>query len=899
MRKIKLLVISLLLVLVTPFEIVAASSGYEVSSNENQNESNAQVSSHELHEEELKDEVANNKDARSKDIGSETDLSNSEESSKTLNEKNVETEITSESESNNEQETDEAKNEENHNSVRPERQSATTNAETLSINSIKKEIKKTNISRLGHLRSGATIYETIGVPTSAIESKDYLNAVYYIKQQAELNGETYYLISTKPSRTDGVIGWVKAKDMSTHPHKTVDKNKKTLYFKGTGKAYSKAWGGSKDLVIEDMSQYAHEEFHVNLTETVGKNTWYRGVLNGQTIWLHSSYVLESINIEKSNISRLGHLRSGATIYKKIGVPSTAISANDYYNAVYYIKQQAKFNGETYYLISTKPSRTDGVIGWVKAKDMSTHPHKTVDKNKKTLYFKGTGKAYSKAWGGSKDLVIEDMSQYANHVFKVNLTETVGKNTWYRGVLNGQTIWLHSSYVTTLEKSNISRLGHLRSGATIYKTIGDPASAISAKDYYNAVYYIKQQAKLSNDTYYLISTKPSRTNGVIGWVKAQDMSTHSHKTVDKKKKVLLVKGTGKAYSKAWGGSKDLVYEDLSNYKDEAFYIDLTETVGKNTWYRGELGNKKVWIHESYLSKSNYKYVNYNLTLAKAVELQMKVAPQTDLGIAYVSKAYIDKNHRVDVSPGSRLNVRKSPGGSIIGSLSRGQKVKILGETNNGWYKIEYGYLGRFSNATKEQVQYYLDPNNFINDPIQQFQFLDLSKPSGATADTLNKLLKGKGILEGMGQAFIDAANKHGINDIYLVSHALLETGNGTSDLATGKIKRNGKSIYNMYGIGAYDSCPLKCGADRAAQEGWYSPEDAIIGGAAFIGNDYIKSGQNTLYKIRWNPQSMVRYGYASHQYASDIGWAAKQVNTMYDLYKLLDQFVLRLEVPQYK
>ena len=253
MRKIKLLVISLLLVLVTPFEIVAASSGYEVSSNENQNESNAQVSSHELHEEELKDEVANNKDARSKDIGSETDLSNSEESSKTLNEKNVETEITSESESNNEQETDEAKNEENHNSVRPERQSATTNAETLSINSIKKEIKKTNISRLGHLRSGATIYETIGVPTSAIESKDYLNAVYYIKQQAELNGETYYLISTKPSRTDGVIGWVKAKDMSTHPHKTVDKNKKTLYFKGTGKAYSKAWGGSKDLVIEDST----------------------------------------------------------------------------------------------------------------------------------------------------------------------------------------------------------------------------------------------------------------------------------------------------------------------------------------------------------------------------------------------------------------------------------------------------------------------------------------------------------------------------------------------------------------------------------------------------------------------------------------------------------------------
>src|SRR5699024_10016193 len=114
-------------------------------------------------------------------------------------------------------------------------------------------------------------------------------------------------------------------------------------------------------------------------------------------------------------------------------------------------------------------------------------------------------------------------------------------------------------------------------------------------------------------------------------------------------------------------------------------------------------------------------------------------------------------------------------------------------------------------------------------------------------------------------FIDAGRQNGISDVYLLSHALLETGNGKSALANG-IKYKGKTVYNMYGIGAVDSCPEECGAKRAYEEGWFSPKEAIIGGAAFIGNGYIQSGQNTLYKMRWNPESMSNTNSASHQYA---------------------------------
>ena len=44
---------------------------------------------------------------------------------------------------------------------------------------------------------------------------------------------------------------------------------------------------------------------------------------------------------------------------------------------------------------------------------------------------------------------------------------------------------------------------------------------------------------------------------------------------------------------------------------------------------------------------------------------------------------------------------------------------------------------------------------------------------------DKILKGKGILAGKGDAFIKAGLTNKINEVYLISHALLETGNGKS------------------------------------------------------------------------------------------------------------------------
>ena len=76
-------------------------------------------------------------------------------------------------------------------------------------------------------------------------------------------------------------------------------------------------------------------------------------------------------------------------------------------------------------------------------------------------------------------------------------------------------------------------------------------------------------------------------------------------------------------------------------------------------------------------------------------------------------------------------------------------------------------------------------------------------------------------------------------MYLVSHALLETGNGTSDLATG-ISVNGKTVYNMFGIHAYDSDANYYGSQYAYNQGWFSVDEAIKGGAEFISGLYINN-----------------------------------------------------------
>ena len=72
--------------------------------------------------------------------------------------------------------------------------------------------------------------------------------------------------------------------------------------------------------------------------------------------------------------------------------------------------------------------------------------------------------------------------------------------------------------------------------------------------------------------------------------------------------------------------------------------------------------------------------------------------------------------------------------------------------------------------------------------------------------------------------------------------------------------------------------------------------AIEGGAKWISENYInnsKYGQNTLYKMRWNPEKP-----AEHQYATDIAWASKQAKSMSSMFEAFPTAKYKFEIPRY-
>ena len=247
--------------------------------------------------------------------------------------------------------------------------------------------------------------------------------------------------------------------------------------------------------------------------------------------------------------------------------------------------------------------------------------------------------------------------------------------------------------------------------------------------------------------------------------------------------------------------------------------------------GSLSDNVVDMNKTYASEGGVSYTTYDMTLDEMAELQMTLNPPP---------------------------------------------------------KNEGGY------ASLEETKEYLDPNQF-SAGAYKYQFLDLSHYSGVSEDALNEYLENKGILRGQAAAFIEAAKTYNVNEIYLVAHACLETGNGTSQLATG-VEVNGEIVYNMFGIAAYDNSALSSGSQKAYKEGWTSPEAAIIGGAKWISEYYINSSsgkQNTLYKMRWNPDNP-----GEHMYATDIGWAVKQAVIIERMVSLFPDASLAYEVPVY-
>ena len=216
-------------------------------------------------------------------------------------------------------------------------------------------------------------------------------------------------------------------------------------------------------------------------------------------------------------------------------------------------------------------------------------------------------------------------------------------------------------------------------------------------------------------------------------------------------------------------------------------------------------------------------------------------------------------------------------------------------------------------SKADLEYYLNPKNFTNSDKGMMQFLRLDTYKGGITESelnsyLNSLPKVNGkntVFYNQGKAFINAAQKYDIDLVYLVSHAMWETGYGKSVLAQGQTITSYKgkpldkpvTVYNFFGIGAIDKSANVSGAEASYSNGWTSIEKTIEGSAKWISANYIKSSkynQNTIYKMKFN------YDYIWHQYATDVNWANGISGIMNNIISMYDTASnLEFEVPDYK
>lgn len=88
---------------------------------------------------------------------------------------------------------------------------------------------------------------------------------------------------------------------------------------------------------------------------------------------------------------------------------------------------------------------------------------------------------------------------------------------------------------------------------------------------------------------------------------------------------------------------------------------------------------------------------------------------------------------------------------------------------------------------------------IGDDVMSFADVDLRKPSGVSARTIDAFLSGTP-LAGLGAIFMQAEHTWAVSARYLAAHAVLESGWGKSRIA--------KEKHNLFGFQAYDNSPYE-------------------------------------------------------------------------------------------
>ena len=256
--------------------------------------------------------------------------------------------------------------------------------------------------------------------------------------------------------------------------------------------------------------------------------------------------------------------------------------------------------------------------------------------------------------------------------------------------------------------------------------------------------------------------------------------------------------------------------------------------------------------------------------------------------------------------------------IVARLSNGAMREATGISYDAMLDLEVAYIEAVDDMlgesaklkyTREDIDEYMNPDRFAfgDGEFYQFAVLNEGYSGRVTADQINAFVARYGLngkLVGQGDAFIAAAKESGVNEVFLLALAIIESGWGTSSLAMGTVV-NGTTYYNFFGIGAGDANPQGGGSAAANEYGWDSPENCVKGAGSWIARQFLNNryGQNTLYKMKWNYVQAATEGAVWKKYASGRTWAtgiAVVMANFYDYCKVAPEDTgLVYLVPQYR
>src|SRR5699024_9000262 len=175
---------------------------------------------------------------------------------------------------------------------------------------------------------------------------------------------------------------------------------------------------------------------------------------------------EESTYSESPIALIGEIKDkDAFIYENPQNANESWSAKGYRKESFYIRKQAFYQDEIYYLLSREMSAVDGVIGWIKSDFLKVHKHMIVDYDQKQFTLTGQGNGYNMPRGRNENRRVHGLSAYENKLFQVVETNIVGKNLWYKGQIEGEGdyIWVFHNKITNhraeklhKENKNISR-----------------------------------------------------------------------------------------------------------------------------------------------------------------------------------------------------------------------------------------------------------------------------------------------------------------------------------------------------------------------------------------------------------------------------------------------------------